>query len=314
MQNFIHERHAHNGYPMQFKGELIQPFTVIDCKAGLSTGCEPTMSRVAVVTGANKGIGLEIVRGLCRQFDGTVYLTARNEKLGQEAVQKLKSEGLNPSFHQLDITDEQSIQALKKHLQDKHGGLDVLVNNAGFAYKVGDTIPFGTQAVDSVGINFFGTLAVSKALLPIIRPHGRVVNVSSQAAQMALKKCSAELQARFRDRSIKEEELVKLLHKFIETAKAGKHQENGFADWAYGMSKIGMSVLTFIQAREMEKDPREDILVNCLCPGSCKTDMAPDDGRTRTAAQGADTAILLALIKPKESQGQFFYERKPIAF
>eukprot|EP00058_Branchiostoma_floridae_P009643 XP_002595131.1 hypothetical protein BRAFLDRAFT_118599 [Branchiostoma floridae] len=216
---------------------------------------------VNCVTGSNKGIGFEIVRGLCKQLDGIVYLTARNEKLGQEAVQKLKSEGLNPSFHQLDITNEQSIQALKQHLQDKHGGL---VNNAGFAYNGASTVPFGTQAEETVGVNFFGTLAVSKALLPIIRPHGRVVNVSSQSSQMSLKKCSAERQARFRDRSIQEEELVMSLNKFIETAKAGKHKENGFADWAYGMSKIGVTVLTFIQAREMEKDSREDILVNCV--------------------------------------------------
>ncbi|XP_078655931.1 carbonyl reductase [NADPH] 1-like [Branchiostoma floridae x Branchiostoma belcheri] len=271
------------------------------------------MSRVAVVTGSNKGIGLEIARGLCKQFDGTVYLTARNEKLGQEAVQKLKSEGLNPSFHQLDITNEQSIQALKQHLQGKHGGLDVLVNNAGFAYKNADPTPFGTQATDSVGINFFGTMAISKALLPIIRPHGRVVNVSSQVSQMSIKKCSAELQARFRDRSIKEEELVTLLKKFIEKAKAGQHKQNGFADSAYGMSKIGVTVLTFIQAREMEQDPREDVLVNCMCPGWCKTDMAGDRA-PRSAAQGADTAIFLTNLKPKEAQGQFFYDRKPIAF
>ncbi|CAH1238304.1 CBR1 [Branchiostoma lanceolatum] len=271
------------------------------------------MSRVAVVTGSNKGIGFEIVRGLCKQFDGIVYLTARNEKLGQEAVQKLKSEGLNPSFHQLDITNEQSIQALKQHLQDKHGGLDVLVNNAGFAYSGADKTPFGIQAVDSLGINFFGTMAISKALLPMIRPHGRVVNVSSRIGTMSLKKCSAKLQARFRDRSIQEEELVTLMNKFIETAKNGKHVENGFSDSAYGMSKVGMTVLTFIQAREMEKDSREDILVNCLCPGWCNTDMTGNRFE-RTAADGADTAIFLAFIKPKESQGQMFYERKPIEF
>ncbi|XP_035688238.1 LOW QUALITY PROTEIN: carbonyl reductase [NADPH] 1-like [Branchiostoma floridae] len=275
------------------------------------------MSRVAVVTGSNKGIGFEIVRGLCKQLDGIVYLTARNEKLGQEAVQKLKSEGLNPSFHQLDITNEQSIQALKQHLQDKHGGLDVLVNNAGFAYDGAATAPFGTQAEDTVGVNFFGTLAVSKALLPIIRPHGRVVNVSSQSSQMSLKKCSAELQARFRDRSIQEEELVMTLNKFIEMAKAGKHEENGFADWAYGMSKIGVTVLTFIQAREMEKDSREDILVNCMCPGWCKSDTTGWERPPRSAAEGADTALFLALLpapNTKDSQGLFFYDRKPMAF
>ncbi|CAH1238303.1 CBR1 [Branchiostoma lanceolatum] len=274
------------------------------------------MSRVAVVTGSNKGIGLEIVRGLCKQFDGIVYLTARNEKLGQEAVQKLKSEGLNPSFHQLDITNEQSIQALKQHLQDKHGGLDVLVNNAGFSYKGADTTPFGIQAENSAGINFFGTLAASKALLPIIKPHGRVVNVSSQGSNMSLKKCSPDRQARFRDRSIQEEELVKLLNKFIETAKEGTNKKHGFSDSAYGMSKIGVTVLTFIQAREMEKDPREDILVNCMCPGWCKSDMGGWEKPTKTAADGADTALFLALLPPntKGPQGQFFYDRKPIPF
>eukprot|EP00058_Branchiostoma_floridae_P009646 XP_002595134.1 hypothetical protein BRAFLDRAFT_118600 [Branchiostoma floridae] len=274
------------------------------------------MSRVAVVTGSNKGIGLEIVRGLCKQFDGIVYLTGRNEKLGQEAVQKLKSEGLNPSFHQLDITNDQSIQALKQHLQDKHGGLDVLVNNAGFAYMANSTVPFGTQVEQTVGVNFFGTLAVSKALLPIIRPHGRVVNVSGQISQMSLKKCSAELQARFRDRNIQEEELVMSLNKFIETAKSGKHAENGFSDSALGMSKIGVTVLTFIQAREMEKDSREDILVNCMCPGWCKSDTTGWERPPRTAADGADTAVFLALLPPntKDSQGRMFHDRKSIPF
>ena len=90
-----------------------------------------TVVRLAVVTGANKGIGLAIVRSLCKQFTGDVYLTARDEGRGQAAVALLNAEGLNPKFHQLDITSQESIDTLKKFVLEKYGGIDVLVNNAG---------------------------------------------------------------------------------------------------------------------------------------------------------------------------------------
>lgn len=90
---------------------------------------------VAVVTGSNKGVGFAIVRALCKQFPGDVYLTARDTGRGQEAVAKLQEEGLCALFHQLDIDDLQSIRALRDFLKEKYGGLNVLVNNAGIAFK-----------------------------------------------------------------------------------------------------------------------------------------------------------------------------------
>ena len=90
-----------------------------------------TSVRVAVVTGANKGIGLAIVRSLCKQFTGDVYLTARDKGRGQAAVALLNAEGLSPKFHQLDICSLESVDALKKLILEKYGGIDVLVNNAG---------------------------------------------------------------------------------------------------------------------------------------------------------------------------------------
>ena len=95
--------------------------------------------RVAVVTGSNKGIGLAIVSRLCKEFDGEVILTSRNERLGKEAIEKLEAEGLKPKYHQLDITSFESIDRLKQHLVQQYGGLDVLVNNAGIAYKSAST-------------------------------------------------------------------------------------------------------------------------------------------------------------------------------
>ncbi|XP_040325337.1 carbonyl reductase [NADPH] 3-like [Herpailurus yagouaroundi] len=90
--------------------------------------------RVALVTGANKGIGFAIVRDLCRQFFGDVVLTARDEARGRAAVQRLQAEGLSPRFHLLDIDDLQSIRAMRDFLREEYGGLDVLVNNAGIAF------------------------------------------------------------------------------------------------------------------------------------------------------------------------------------
>uniref|UniRef100_A0A3B4BBT7 Carbonyl reductase 1 n=1 Tax=Periophthalmus magnuspinnatus TaxID=409849 RepID=A0A3B4BBT7_9GOBI len=90
---------------------------------------------VAVVTGSNKGIGLSIVRALCKQFEGDVYVTARDKTRGEEAVKTLASEGLKSKFHQLDINDINSIIKAAAFFKDTYGGVDVLVNNAGIAFK-----------------------------------------------------------------------------------------------------------------------------------------------------------------------------------
>lgn len=83
------------------------------------------------VTGSNKGIGLAIVKGLLKKFDGDVVLTARNPAKGKTAVEELKALGLSPQFHQLDITDQNSVDTFRDYIQNTYGGLDVLVNNAG---------------------------------------------------------------------------------------------------------------------------------------------------------------------------------------
>ncbi len=103
------------------------------------------MARVAVVTGSNKGIGFAIVRGLAKKFEGDVFLTSRSEERGTEAVKELKKEGLDVKFHQLDIDDRDSILKLRDFLKENYGGLDILINNAGIAFKNDATESVGHQ-------------------------------------------------------------------------------------------------------------------------------------------------------------------------
>jgi len=268
-------------------------------------------SKVAVVTGSNKGIGFAIVQGLCKQFQGHVYLTARNESLGKAAVAELEKEGLHPKFHQLDIEDVQSVAKLAEFLKKTYGGLDLLVNNAGFAFKAADTEPFSVQAPVTLAINYWGTLNVCNALFPLLRSHARVVNVSSFVSVMALNKCSADLQTKLRACQTVDE-ISKYMTKFVEDSKKGVHKEEGWPESAYGMSKVGVTLASTIQQRDIDADKsRTDIVINACCPGYVATDMSSHKG-TKTIEQGADTPLYLALLGPnaKEPRGKFVSDRE----
>ncbi|GLC46070.1 hypothetical protein PLESTB_001035900 [Pleodorina starrii] len=285
--------------------------------SGLRTGGAPMAytadkwwdeGTVAVVTGSNKGIGFEIARTLAEQGLTTV-VTARNEDLGKQAVAKIKEAAPSSRllFHQLDISDPASIDRFVDWFRSEVGGLTVLVNNAGFAYK-GNT--FGAdEAQVTLGINFLGTRALTDKLVPLLKGPARIVNVSSRAGLRSIVK-SPQLLGRLTSAQ-SPQQLEEMAAEFVEAIRAGKHAAEGWPNSMYGISKLLLSLWT-AQLAEQLRDQR--VMVNAMCPGWCRTDMSSQSG-TKSAAEGADTAVWLALRSPDDfTTGGFWGERSPISW
>ncbi|EME31231.1 carbonyl reductase (NADPH) [Galdieria sulphuraria] len=255
--------------------------------------------RVAVVTGANKGIGYAIVRQLADpNLSLTVVLTSRDEERGKQAVAALAAEGLDVLFHQLDITKEPSISAFANWLKDRFQGLDILVNNAGMAYR-GDA--FGYEvAKDTVDCNYFGTLHVIEKLSPLLREGARVVNVSSRAGKFS--RLSPQLRNAMFRRDLTIPELSAMMNDFIQSVKEGTWEQKGWPKQTYAVSKMGVTIMTRILARE---EKRPNILYNACCPGYVRTDMT-NPSAPLSPEQGAKTPVYLALLPEGGVSGGFF--------
>jgi len=268
---------------------------------------------VAVVTGGNKGIGLGVVRALCRQYKGEVYLTARDEQRGKAAVALLEGEGLSPRFHLCDLGSPATVEALRDSMVERHGGIDVLVNNAGIAFKQAATEPFAQQAEVTLATNYWANKAACDILFPALRPGARVVNMSSSAGFLGHigrsgdSSVAASLKATLASPTLTREELDSLMEQFVTTAKAGSHSSHGWPNSTYVVSKIGWSALSRIHQREMAGDSREDIVVNHVHPGYVDTDMTSHKGPL-TIDRGAESAVFAALLPPgTEVRGSYIW-------
>jgi NAD(P)-dependent dehydrogenase (short-subunit alcohol dehydrogenase family) len=228
--------------------------------------------RIALVTGANRGIGLEICRQLAQQDIHTI-LTSRDQAKGQAARQELVEEGLDVGYHPLDVTVPESVHRLVTHLKQEYGRLDILVNNAGIAIDKGT----GVLHTDldtlrrTMETNLYGPLRLCQALVPLMRrqKYGRIVNLSSSMGQLSTMRSEAP---------------------------------------SYRMSKTALNALTRILATYLEGT---GILVNSMCPGWVRTDMGGPNA-PRSVNEGADTAVWLATLPEGGPTGGFFQDRKPI--
>jgi NAD(P)-dependent dehydrogenase (short-subunit alcohol dehydrogenase family) len=256
--------------------------------------------RITLVTGGNRGLGLETARQLA-QKGLRVMLTSRSESEGYAAAQELVAEGLAAEFRPLDVAADASIQALATELQRSSTIIDILVNNAGIGLR-----GFNADVVRrTLAVNYFGAANVTDALLPLVRDGGTVVMVSSALGELV--NYRAELKKRLLDPDLTRAGLDALMRSFIDDVEHGHHAVTGWPSSAYNASKAGLNALTRVLARDLA--PRR-IRVNAVCPGWVRTDMG---GRraTRSVEEGAASIVGTALLADGTTGG-FFRDGLPI--
>ncbi|MEU8972773.1 SDR family oxidoreductase [Streptomyces monashensis] len=228
---------------------------------------------IALVTGANKGIGYEIAAGL-GALGWSVGVGARDEERREAAVAKLLAAGVDAFGVPLDVTDDASVAAAAALIEDRAGRLDVLVNNAGItgsAPQMPTTVDPST-VLAAVQTNVIGVIRVTNAMLPLLRrsTSPRIVNMSSSVGSLTLQTTPGA--------------------------------ETGPIAVAYSPSKTFLNAVTVQYAKELHDT---NILINAACPGFCATDLNGFRG-VRTPEQGAAVAIRLAALPDDGPTGRFF--------
>ncbi|APR88014.1 3-oxoacyl-[acyl-carrier protein] reductase [Minicystis rosea] len=224
---------------------------------------------VAFITGANKGLGLEIARQLGKK-GLTVVLGARDEAKGNAAVEKLKGEDIDAHFVKVDVSSQADVDRLPAFFQEKFGRLDVLVNNAGVAEWMNDDLGTFRRTLEA---NLFGVVAVTYALLPLIKqsPAGRIVNHSS---------------------------ILGSLGTITTTDMFGD-----FVNPAYTTSKAALNGFTVALAHRLRGT---NVKVNSAHPGWVKTDLG-SDAAPMEIVDGAKTAVALATLPADGPTGSFIH-------
>jgi len=240
------------------------------------------MKRIALVTGANKGLGLETARQLANE-GATVLMASRNKERGTEAVQKLKAEGLDVAFVQLEVTSEVEIDALVQHIDSTYNKLDVLVNNAGIMHS-GEPMGVNTAEIvkaevlkETFDVNFFSLVHLTQKLLPLLKKSesGRIINVSSILGSNTVQS--------------------------DETSPW-----SGIKPFAYNASKSVLNSFTVHLAAAL-KDT--NIKVNSAHPGWVKTDLGGKNAPLE-ASEGVKTSVSLSSA---DFTGKFIHGEEEIA-
>jgi len=232
----------------------------------------PSSVRVALVTGANRGIGFEV----CRQLAGkdlAVLLTARDAAKATAAADKLKSAGVIEPLV-LDVGDASSIKHAAAEVEQRYGRLDVLINNAGINYNTWETAEkadIDGTVMETITTNLLGPWRVCQAFLPLQRRSkaARIVNVSSESGSLA---------------------------------------HMGAGPPAYQITKAALNALTRTLAGELRQ---AHILINAVCPGWVATDMG-GSGAPRSVEEGAAGIVWAATLPNNGPTGGFFRDGKPL--
>jgi NAD(P)-dependent dehydrogenase (short-subunit alcohol dehydrogenase family) len=233
------------------------------------------MTSIALITGANKGIGFATARILGSQ-GWTVLAAARDESRGRKAAQELAGEGADVRFVHLDVTDDESVAKAASWIDAEFGLLDVLINNAGIARGDGSGKPSETTLATMRTVydtNVFGVVAVTNAMLPLLRraEAARIVNVSSEVGSIG-------------SMTDPDSPLFPM------------------ASVPYPSSKAALNMITAMYAKELQDTP---IKVNAANPGYCATDLNGHRG-FRAPEEGAEVSVHLATLPPDGPTGKLW--------
>ena len=242
--------------------------------------------KIALITGANKGLGLACVQLLSKKGYTTI-LTARNAKKGATSLKQLKKEGYkNIFFEELDVTKEKNIEKAVQNILKAHKRIDILINNAGIFLDEGDGIKDMPYTIENIPLNtikktmetnLYGPILLTQRILPLMKKQnfGRIVNVSSGMGQMT-------------------------------TEANPRYSGGGFP--SYRISKTALNAFTRNLSFEVKK---QNILVNSVCPGWCRTDMGGKEA-TRSPEEGAEGIIWVATLPNNGPSGKLFRDKKEI--
>ncbi len=241
------------------------------------------MEEVALVTGANRGLGLGVARALAAR-GLEVIGGARDPDGGPDDLRLVA----------LDVTDDASVAAFAARVAEG-GGWDVLVNNAGVALDGFDE----RVARRTLDVNLRGPIRVTRALLPSARPGAVIVNVSSGIGELTC--LHGALRRRFAEGALGEDELLALADEFVARVAEGTHEEEGWPSSAYAVSKVSLNAWTRALAAELGDRAR----VNAVCPGWVRTDMGGPHA-SRGVEEGAASIVWAAVLGPDGPTGGFF--------
>ena len=293
---------------------------------GVTDAFSITNKKVVLITGANKGIGKEISRLVGKEEDSFALLSCRDLALGREAVLDLReasnADGVDWDGEllplPLDLDDHESIRHAIEWVENKHGRVDALVNNAAVCFNSPtlygrvDHKTFEEQADITIRTNYFGTLEVIQRCLPLLEKSSspRIINVASYAGRLAILR-SQKLVNAFTSETLTVLELSSLMQDFVRDVHDESYRSKGWPTTCYGLSKLGLIALARVLARQ-----HPDMMVNSVDPGYCCTDQNDNQGPV-DAADGAYTPYLLSQMESDEASGEVmsglhFYEQQEI--
>lgn len=287
---------------------LLLLFQMLGKALSLATPSFSTASnkRIALVTGANKGIGKEIVRLLGKEKHIITILTCRSPDasivLGNLIQELEESDACTDLYFvpsSVDLTKPYVFDStVRKYVEDNFDGrLDILINNAAVCfndptlYGMVKFTTFEQQARISIDTNFWGTWRLTQSLAPCLDKSisPRLINVASSAGRLGILK-SKRLIQRFTSDELTIGDIENLMGEFVKVVEDGTHRNDGWPETCYGMSKLGIIALTRVLARQ-----RDRWMCNTVDPGYCATDQNQNQGN-RPAARGAVTPFLLATL------------------